>query len=188
MLGKDGIYRWFLIRYNPLVEAGRARKWYATATEIETRKQEEDRVRQENVRLEERTRIAQELHDTLLQSFNAATIKLWAAMACLPSDSPLKPKIDPILDLMEHGIAEGRTAIQGLRSYDSGAPDLVAALSGIREPWSCQYDFRVSVVGLKPLQGLFARSLLDQRKPWPTRFVILEPGVSISSFNIPTVT
>src|SRR5882724_345693 len=102
LLGKDGIYRWFLIRFNPLVEEGRARRWFGTATEIESRKQQEARVRQENVRLEERTRIAQELHDTLLQSFNAATMKLAAAMYGLPSDSPLKPKIDPILDLMEH--------------------------------------------------------------------------------------
>jgi PAS domain S-box-containing protein len=162
MLGKDGIYRWFLIRYNPLVEARRARKWYATATEIESRKQEEDRVRQENVRLEERTRIAQELHDTLLQSFNAATMKLAAATCGLPSDSPLKPKIDPILDLMEQGIAEGRTAIQGLRSCDSGTPDLVAALSGIRQELVVppDMDFRVSVVGSqKPLQAPIGQEL-----------------------------
>src|SRR6266581_1460819 len=67
--GKDGIYRWFLGRYNPLVEEGRVRRWYVSATEIESRKQQEERVRQENVRLEERTRIARELHDTLLQTF-----------------------------------------------------------------------------------------------------------------------
>jgi PAS domain S-box-containing protein len=73
LLGKDGIYRWFLARYNPLVEEGRARRWYLTATEIESRKQEEERIRQENVRLEERTRIAQELHDTLLQTFQSAS-------------------------------------------------------------------------------------------------------------------
>lgn len=162
MHGKDGVYRWFLLRYNPLVEDGRARRWYGTATEIESRKQEEEQVRQENVRLEERTRIAQELHDTLLQSFNAATIKLWAAMAGLPSDSPLKPKIDPILDLMEHGIAEGRTAIQGLRSSDSGTPDLVAALSGIRRELVVppNMDFHVSVVGSqKPLQAPIGQEL-----------------------------
>src|SRR5712691_7970587 len=94
MLGKDGIYRWFLLRYNPLVEEGRARRWFGTATEIESRKQEEEQVRQENVRLEERTRIAQELHDTLLQSFSAATLKLSAAVDGLPPDAPLKTKIN----------------------------------------------------------------------------------------------
>jgi PAS domain S-box-containing protein len=149
MLGKDGVYRWFLIRYNPLVEAGRVRRWFGTATEIESRKQEEEQVRQENVRLEERTRIAQELHDTLLQSVCAATLKLGAAMNALPSDSLLKAKIDPILDLMEQGMAEGRKAIQGLRSSDSTAPDLVAALSQIQKELVVppEVDFQVSVVG-----------------------------------------
>jgi PAS domain S-box-containing protein len=151
LLGKDGIYRWFLIRFNPLVEDGRARRWYGTATEIESRKQEEEQVRQENVRLEERTRIAQELHDTLLQSFNAATLKLSAAVGSLPSNWSLKLKIDPILDLMEHGIVEARTAIQGLRTSGSAAPDLVAALSAIQRELGIgpEMDFRVSAIGPK---------------------------------------
>src|SRR5260370_18739810 len=36
MHGKDGRYRWFLFRYNPLVnEQGRVKQWFATATDIE---------------------------------------------------------------------------------------------------------------------------------------------------------
>src|SRR5437899_1217035 len=32
-LGKDGKYRWFLIRYNPLLDSqGKAVRWYATGT------------------------------------------------------------------------------------------------------------------------------------------------------------
>src|SRR6202795_4115619 len=113
--GKDGIYRWFLARYNPLVEEGRARTWYVSATEIESRKQEEERIRQENVRLEERTRIAQELHDTLLQTVQSASMHLGAALYGIAQDSPVKPQLDRILQIMSHGIAEGRSAIQGLR-------------------------------------------------------------------------
>jgi formate hydrogenlyase transcriptional activator len=53
-LGKDGKYRWFLIRYNPLLdENGNVIRWYATGTDIEARKQEEDRIRNENVALRE---------------------------------------------------------------------------------------------------------------------------------------
>src|SRR5271169_6011621 len=38
-LGKDGKYRWFLIRYNPLLdENGKVVRWYATGTDIEDRK------------------------------------------------------------------------------------------------------------------------------------------------------
>jgi PAS domain S-box-containing protein len=50
----DGSYRWFLARYNPLRdEAGQITRWYATATDIEDRKQAEVRLRQENVALRE---------------------------------------------------------------------------------------------------------------------------------------
>src|SRR5258708_9985714 len=40
MRGKDGRFRWFLFRYNPLLnEQGRVARWFATATDIEDRKQ-----------------------------------------------------------------------------------------------------------------------------------------------------
>ncbi|MGB2677550.1 MAG: PAS domain S-box protein [Candidatus Acidiferrum sp.] len=43
LLGKDGQYRWFLIRLNPLWdEQGRIIRWYGTRTDIEDRKQAED--------------------------------------------------------------------------------------------------------------------------------------------------
>ena len=45
--GKDGQYRWFLIRRNPLRDAqGRVLRWYGTRTDIEDRKRAEERVRQ----------------------------------------------------------------------------------------------------------------------------------------------
>jgi len=54
LLGKDGRYRWFLCRYNPLLnEAGDIARWFGTATDIEDRKQAENRVRNENVALRE---------------------------------------------------------------------------------------------------------------------------------------
>jgi formate hydrogenlyase transcriptional activator len=53
-LGKDGKYRWFLIRYNPLLdEDGKVIRWYATGTDIEDRKQAEVRMRNENLALRE---------------------------------------------------------------------------------------------------------------------------------------
>ena len=53
-LGKDGKYRWFLMRYNPLLdETGRVIRWYATATDIDDRKRNEDRTRNENLALRE---------------------------------------------------------------------------------------------------------------------------------------
>src|ERR1700674_1118720 len=52
--GKDGQYRWFLIRYNPFRdEQGHLVRWYATGTDIDDRKRAEDRTRNENVALRE---------------------------------------------------------------------------------------------------------------------------------------
>lgn len=147
ILGKDGIYRWFLYRYNPLIEEGRVRRWYASATEIESRKQQEDRVRKENVRLEERTRIAQELHDTLLQTFLSASMLLSVASDDVSECSPVRAQLERILQIMNQGIQEGRNTIQDLRS--TGTPDLVQALSQVQQELAVQSDadFRVVVVG-----------------------------------------
>jgi PAS domain S-box-containing protein len=52
--GKDGQYRWFLVRYNPLRDdQGKIIRWYATATDIDDRKRAEERMRDENLALRE---------------------------------------------------------------------------------------------------------------------------------------
>src|SRR5580704_2006482 len=54
LLGKDGKYRWYLLRYNPFRdEQGRVVSWYATGTDIEDRKVAEQRLQNENVALRE---------------------------------------------------------------------------------------------------------------------------------------
>ena len=53
-LGKDGNYRWFFVRYNPLRDdQGHIIRWYATGTDIEDRKRAEERMRDENLALRE---------------------------------------------------------------------------------------------------------------------------------------
>src|SRR3989454_3122514 len=50
----DGQYRWFLVRYRPLVDdQSRVLRWYATGTDIDDRKRAEQRVRNENLALRE---------------------------------------------------------------------------------------------------------------------------------------
>jgi formate hydrogenlyase transcriptional activator len=52
--GKDGKYRWFLRRRNPVRdEQGRLTRWYSAATNIDDRKQAEQRLRDENIALRE---------------------------------------------------------------------------------------------------------------------------------------
>jgi formate hydrogenlyase transcriptional activator len=51
---KDGQYRWFLSRFNPLRDdEGRIIRWYATGIDIEDRKRAEEKVQKENVALRE---------------------------------------------------------------------------------------------------------------------------------------
>jgi len=53
-LRKDGKYRWFLMRWNPLRdEQGQVVRWYVAATDIEDRKQAEQRLQSENFALRE---------------------------------------------------------------------------------------------------------------------------------------
>jgi len=50
----DGSFRWFLVRFNPLRdEQGKISRWFIAGTDIEDRKQAEDRLRRENVALRE---------------------------------------------------------------------------------------------------------------------------------------
>lgn len=50
----DGIYRWFLVRYNPVCDdQGRLLRWYAACADIDDRKRAEEKLRQENVALRE---------------------------------------------------------------------------------------------------------------------------------------
>ena len=53
-LRKDDRYRWFLIQFNPLRdEAGEIIRWYATGTDIDDRKRNEERTQNENLVLRE---------------------------------------------------------------------------------------------------------------------------------------
>jgi PAS domain S-box-containing protein len=50
----DGIYRWFLARYNPVRDdEGQITRWYVACADIEDRKRAEEKLQQENVALRE---------------------------------------------------------------------------------------------------------------------------------------
>jgi signal transduction histidine kinase/ligand-binding sensor domain-containing protein len=93
--------------------------------------------RQLNVRFEERlaerTRIAQELHDTLLQGFVSASMQLDVAEDQLPEDSPTKPVLRRVLQLMGRVTEEGRNALRGLRTADKDSRNLEQAFLRMRQ-------------------------------------------------------
>jgi len=108
-------------------------------------------------RLAERTRIAQELHDTLLQGVLSASMQLHVANERLPEQSPAKPMVGRVLELMTRVIDEGRNTLRGLRSSGGTQKSLEEAFSELQQelPSSGQSTFRVIVEGNpRPLRAV----------------------------------
>jgi signal transduction histidine kinase/ligand-binding sensor domain-containing protein len=83
-------------------------------------------------RLSERTRIARELHDSLLQGFQGLMFRLQAVRELLPE----RPKaaaqsLDTALRLGDGAICEGRDAVQELRSSNFDDGDFSTALGAL---------------------------------------------------------
>jgi signal transduction histidine kinase len=99
--------------------------------------------------LAERKRVAQELHDTLLQGFFAVSMHLHTAVNQLPGDSPAKPQLGEVLRLLDRTLDEGRRAVEGLRSPHRPGGSLGQALAGVPNDLClpASTDFRVVVHG-----------------------------------------
>lgn len=116
-------------------------------------------ARQFNVRLEERiaerTRIARELHDTLLQSFQGSLFEFQAARNLLSRRlEEARSVMDEAITSAESAIAEGRDAIQDLRSGVAFGGDLAYLFRAIGQECSQSQrlsggnaQFRVTVEG-----------------------------------------
>src|SRR6059036_936221 len=86
-LRKDGQYRWHLIRYNPFRdEQGHLVRWYATGTDIDDRKQAEDRTRNENVALREEI-VRSSMFEEIVGSSDALRTVLAQIAKVAPTDS-----------------------------------------------------------------------------------------------------
>ena len=100
-------------------------------------------------RLAERTRIAQDLHDTLLQGVVSASMQLHVANEHLPDDSPAKPIVGRVMDLMGQVMEEGRDAVRGLRSTHENADNLETSFAEVGKQFATNgpRDYRVIVEG-----------------------------------------
>ena len=85
-------------------------------------------------RVAERTRIARELHDTLLQSFQGLLLRFQTASRLLPTrPSEAKQVLESTMDQAEQALADGRNAVQGLRPSALESYDLADAIKRIGE-------------------------------------------------------
>jgi signal transduction histidine kinase len=104
-------------------------------------------------RVRERTRIARELHDTLLQSFQAVLLKFHAVTFMLPDHPEAQRMLEGVVEQARGAIIEGRDALQGLRSSTFISNDLARAITTLGEGLAADQTsgnssgFRVQVEG-----------------------------------------
>ncbi|MEO8427849.1 MAG: sensor histidine kinase, partial [Verrucomicrobiota bacterium] len=105
-------------------------------------------------RLNERTRIARELHDTLLQSFQGVLMKFSSVRHLIPErPAEAQKTLDRVVEQARQAINEGRDAVQGLRSTQADSNDLPRAIRSLGEVFAADQggrtpvEFRVAVEG-----------------------------------------
>ena len=110
-----------------------------------------------DARVDERTRIARELHDTLLQSFNGLLMRFQTVLDLLPSrPTEARNILSGAIDQANKAITEGRQAVEGLRSSIQESNDLVLAIRSLGEELAAgetvgySVTFRVDVEGTPP--------------------------------------
>jgi signal transduction histidine kinase len=119
--------RWFIAL---CVVGGAAAVWALVRLRVrQVRRRLEERMED---RLNERTRIARELHDSLLQGFQGLMFRLQAVRQLLPERPGDAAKfLDSAMQVGDQAIGEGRDAVQNLRSSSFDDRDLAASLSAL---------------------------------------------------------
>ena len=127
----DGSYRWVLRRAVPLRnDRGEIVRWYGTGTDIDDLKRAEAALRDSEASLAEehrraltarftaalaeRTRLAREIHDTLLQGFTGVALQL-TAMARREREPGTVAALRQIVGQAERALDDARKAVWDLR-------------------------------------------------------------------------
>ena len=112
------------------------------------------RVRQIRYRfalvLDERARLAREIHDTLAQGFVGISSQLDAVAMCLPDETaPVRKYLDMARKMARHSLTEARRSVMDLRASVLEGQDLAAALESSARLWTAGsgVDMDVDVSG-----------------------------------------
>jgi signal transduction histidine kinase/ligand-binding sensor domain-containing protein len=100
-------------------------------------------------RIAERTRIARDLHDTLLQGLLSASLQLAVANTQLPAEAAAKPLVSRVYEMLRQLIEEGRNTVRGLRIRHLEPDELERAISLIPRDIGAdeKIQFRLTVEG-----------------------------------------
>ncbi len=80
-------------------------------------------------RIIERERIARELHDTLLQGFQALILRFHTVMRQMPEHEPLRQMMEKSLDVADQVLLDGRNRVRDLRAENITLIDLPRSLT-----------------------------------------------------------
>jgi signal transduction histidine kinase/ligand-binding sensor domain-containing protein len=96
--------------------------------------------------LEERARLAREIHDTLAQGFVGISSQLDAVAMCMPNDaSPARNILDLARRMARHSLTEARRSVMDLRSSALENQDLAAAIETGTRQWTAGSGVNVDV-------------------------------------------
>jgi signal transduction histidine kinase len=101
-------------------------------------------------RIRERTRIARDLHDSLLQGFTGLTLRFHALAYSLAADNPIRTRIEGNLRHARELMEETRTRVRDLRSQDEPQASLEELLREFIDTLtrSASTKFELRVVGV----------------------------------------
>ena len=95
--------------------------------------------------LEERARLAREIHDTLAQGFVGISSQLDAVAMCMPeTESPARRYLEMARRMARHSLTEARRSMMDLRASVLEDRDLAAALEAGARAWTAGQPLEVS--------------------------------------------
>src|SRR6185369_6080141 len=96
--------------------------------------------------LDERARLAREIHDTLAQGFVGISSQLDAVAMCMPDDkSPARTFLDLARRMARHSLTEARRSVMDLRATALDGQDLASALQSGTRAWTAGSGVTVDV-------------------------------------------
>lgn len=139
----DGTIRHLHSLIHPVVNsAGEVVEFVGTTVDVTDRRRTERALRQARERglrahftavLEERTRLAREIHDTLLQGFTGVALRLVAAINRVAGPPEATAALRGVVGLARMTLEDARRAVWDLRSPALEGGDLPAALRSVAE-------------------------------------------------------
>ena len=121
-------------------------------------------------RLSERTRIAQELHDTLLQSFQGLMLRFQTVANLLPGrPADARAILEQALEKADSALAESRNAIQNIRGTLSRDTSLAESINDMMAELAEEYSQQG---GHQPSYSVVVEGVPKRVRPWVSAEVL----------------